>query len=350
MANLNSEYKIKSKTIKNRIVFPPIVRFGLTDDTGFVTQKHVDHYEKIAKGGTGFIVVEATCIDKDGRLADTQIGVWSDEHIEGLKRIADACHRYGATVVVQIHHAGIQTPGTVIETPSGPSEIFHREKVVRALSLDEIRKIQDQFVEAAGRVKAAGFDGIEIHGAHGYLVDQFMSPVTNKREDQYGGTLENRMRFGVEIVTRIKEELGNDFIIDYRMGGNAPSLEEGTRIAKVLEHSGVDILHVSAGITGENRPEAPKGFPYNWIVYMGTEIKKNVSIPVIVVNGIRTPKQAEYLIENNLADFVAVCKAQLADHNWANKAVKGEEILNCLECPKCQWFKDGRRCPRSKNN
>lgn len=348
MANLFSEYNLKKLIIKNRVVMPPAVCFGWTDNSGMVSEDHIAHYEEIAKGGPGLIVIEATCIDKDGRLDDTQIGVWSDEHIDGLKKIAQVCHNHGAKVLVQIHHAGIKTPDSVIERASGPSEFTQGERTSRALDISEIHRIQEEYLEAARRVKQAGFDGIELHGAHGYLIDQFMSPITNKREDGYGGSLENRMRFGLEVVRKIRSEFGDDFILGYRMGGNAPTISEGIEIAKSLEKAGVDLLHVSAGIVGEELPKAPEGFPFNWIVYQGTEIRKHLNIPVIVVNGIRTPEQAEYLIENDMADFVALCKSQLADPEWANKAREGLEIKKCLECKRCQWFSDGKRCPRRK--
>lgn len=348
MASLFTEYNLKDFIIRNRVVMPPAVCFGWTGNSGVVSEDHVAHYEKLAKGGSGLIILEATCIDKDGRLADTQLGVWSDDHIEGLKRISQVCHTHGARVLVQIHHAGIKTPASVICRASGPSEITQVESTSRALDINEIHKIQEEYLEAARRVRQAGFDGIELHGAHGYLIDQFMSPITNKRVDEYGGSIENRMRFGLEIVRKIRSEFGNDFILGYRMGGNAPTIREGIEIAKALEKAGVDLLHVSAGIVGEELPKAPEGFPYNWIVYQGTEIRKHLSIPVIVVNGLRTPEQAGYLIENDMADFVALCKSQLADPEWVSKAREGGEINKCLECMRCQWFTDGNRCPRRR--
>lgn len=347
MEHLNSEYKIKGKTIKNRIVLPPIVRFGWTDDNGFVSKKHIEHYEKIARGGAGLIIVEATAINKEGRLANSQLGVWSDEHIEGLSKIADACHKHGAVVLDQIHCAGIRTLDTVTKDIVAPSAVTLDGRTSRALTIDEIHKIQRDYIEAAKRIKRAGFDGIELHGAHSYLIDQFMSTVTNKREDEYGGSIENRMRFASEIIDGIKAEVGEDFILGYRQGGIAPTLEEGIHIAKGLEKKGVDLLHVSAGISDGRLPSVPEGFPFNWIVYIGTEIKKNVHIPVIVVNGVRRPDQASYLIENNLSDFVALAKSQLADPEWANKAIGGREINTCLECPKCQWYTNGDKCPRN---
>ena len=157
------------------------------------------------------------------------------------------------------------------------------------MTIDDIKRVQESFLLAALRSEKAGFPGIELHGAHGYLIDQFMSPIVNHRTDKYGGNIENRMRFGLEIVEMIKAEVGKNFIIGYRMGGNEPTLEEGIAIAKALEDKGVDLLHVSAGIQGETVPKVPKEFCYNWIVYCGTEIKKAVEIPVIVVNGIKTP-------------------------------------------------------------
>jgi NADPH2 dehydrogenase len=156
------------------------------------------------------------------------------------------------------------------------------------------------------------------------------------------------MRFGLEIVEMIKAEAGKDFIIGYRMGGNEPTLEEGIAIAKALEDKGVDLLHVSAGVQGETVPEVPKDFVYNWIVYCGTEIKKAVKIPVIVVNGIKATCQASNLIDNNLADFVAVGRGHLVDPSWANKAFINKAQDTCLKCPKCLWFKDGRNCPGRK--
>lgn len=338
---------IKGKNIRNRAVMPPMVCFGKADDEGFVTDKHVEHYKARAKGGTGLIIVEATCIQKDGRLSDDQLGIWSDEHIAGLSRIVQACHEYGAVIMLQIHHAGLKTPATVTDTPVGPSK--DKNKPSRELTIEEIENIKQDFLKAALRAKEAGFDGIELHGAHGYLLNQFISPVTNHRNDEYGGDLEKRMKLPLDIIRDIRQELGNEnFIIGYRMGGNEPSLKDGIKIAKLLEEAGVDLLHVSAGIESPDipLPKPPRNFPFNWIVYCGTEIKKNVSIPVIVVNGIRTSSQAALIIENRLADFVAVGRGHLVDPNWANKAIKKMETVSCLECKPCKWFENGDLCPR----
>ena len=347
MNNIFTPITIKGFEIKNRIVMPPMVCFGGSGDDGFVTSKHIDHYERRAKGGCGLIILEATCINKNGRLHETQLGIWCDDHIEGLSKIAKACHNYGATTLVQIHHAGFKTPKTVCDDIVAPSNYCDENISARELTIDEIHEIQMEFVNAALRVKAAGFDGIELHGCHNYLINQFASPVVNKRNDEYGGTLINRMRFGLEIIEKIKNSLGDNFIICYRVGGNEPTLENGIEIAKMLDAAGIDLLNVSSGITNGEHPSPPKDFSFTWIAYLGTELKKHVSMPVIAVNGIRTPEQASYLIENNLVDFAAIGRGLLADPEWVNKAQKQWDINSCLDCPKCSWFTDGTKCPRN---
>lgn len=346
MSKLFESNVLKNHIIKNRVVLPPMVCFGWTDDKGFVSDRHVKHYEAIAESGTGLIILEATCINQNGRLSDTQLGIWSDEHIEGLSRIAAACHKHGAVILIQIHHAGFMTPKTVAEPSLAPSDMVTEKFNARALTVSEIKALQQDFIKAATRAEKAGFDGIELHGAHSYLINQFMSPVVNKRTDEYGGDLSGRSKFALEVLKGIKEVVNKDFIIDYRMGGNEPLLEEGIQVAKVLENAGVDILNISSGIKSDKTPEAPEGFPYHWIVYNGTEIKKHVNIPVIVVFNIRTPEKAAYLVDNGMTDFVAIGKGQLADHNWTKHAMENEDIVTCLKCPKCFWNIDGEKCPR----
>lgn len=348
MPDLFSSIAIRNKTIKNRIVLPPMVRFGWSDSKGFVSKKHIEHYGLIAENGPGLIIIEALAVKKDGRLSPDQLGIWSDKYVDGIRKIAEICHKYGAIVIAQMHHAGLSTPASVSSLAVAPSDYYKDGcKVARALKSKEIKDIQKTFVKAAERVMEAGLDGIEIHGAHGYLINQFMSPVVNKRDDDYGGDINNRARFSLEIIEKIKSIVGNkDFIIGYRMGGNEPTLKNGIKIAKILENAGIDLLHVSSGIEGDRLPEPPEGFEYNWIVYCGTEIKKNVCIPVIAVNEIRTPGQARHLIKNNMADFAAVGKGLLCDPDWTKKAKGTNEVKECLECKECDWFSEPEKCPR----
>ena len=348
MAGLFSPISIKGVEIKNRIVLPPMVRFRWSDEKGFVSDKHIKHYSQIAEGGAGLIILEALAIAKDGKLAENQLGIWSDDHIDGIRKIAEACHRYGSVVMAQIHHAGLETPASVSKIASAPSDFKKNGHLAaKALNVEEIQKIQEQFVDAAERAKKAGLDGIEIHGAHGYLIGQFMSPITNKRDDNYGGDLAGRSTFARQIIEMVKSSTGSDnFIIGYRMGGNEPTLDEGRKIAKILENAGIDLLHVSSGIEGDTIPKPPPDFDYSWIVYCGTEIKKQVQIPVIVVYRINTPEQGKYLIENGLADFVAVGRGHLCDTDWANKARDNLKVIKCLECAECFWNIEIEKCPR----
>lgn len=318
------------------------------DSDGTVSELHIQHYEEIAKSGTGLIIIEATCVDKDGRLSPDQLGIWDDSHIEGLSKLAAICKKHGSVVFIQIHHAGLKAPKEVIDLRVSSSEYKDNSTVARELSIAEINEIQDKFAAAAVRAEKAGFDGIELHGAHGYLISQFLSPIINKRNDIYGGCMENRLRFALETVKKVKNTVAKDFIICYRMGCNEPDLSDGYKIAKELEGAGVDLLHISSGIASSNLPQVPEGFNYNWIVYGGTEVKKLVNVPVIVVNEINTPERADYLINNNLADFTAIGKAQLADPHWTKHALEGAPIIKCLECKVCMWDTDGRKCPALK--
>ena len=349
MAGLFSPISIKDVKIKNRIVLPPMVRFGWSDEKGFVSDKHIKHYSQIAKGGAGLIIIEALAVAKDGKLSANQLGIWSDDHIGGISKIAEACHRYGSAVTAQIHHAGLETPSSVSKIALAPSD-FKKDGYLaaKALSVEEIQKIQGQFVDAAKRARKAGLDGIELHGAHGYLIDQFISSITNKRNDSYGGDLVRRSTFARQIIEMVKSSTdSDDFIIGYRMGGNEPTLDEGRKIAKILEDAGIDLLHVSSGIEGDTIPKPPPDFDYSWIAYCGIEIKKQVRIPVIVVYRIKTPEQGKYLIENGLADFVAVGRGHLCDTDWANKAKDNLKVIKCLECAECFWDSgEIEKCPR----
>ncbi|MFC2159434.1 NADH:flavin oxidoreductase [Actinomycetota bacterium] len=348
MTDLFSKISIKGVEIKNRIVLPPMVLFGWSDEKGFVSDKHIKHYSQIAEGGAGLIIIEALAIARDGKLSETQLGIWSDDHIDGISKIAETCHRYGSVVTAQIHHAGLETHTSVSKIALAPSDFKKKDRLTaKALNVEEIHKIQEQFVDAAKRARKAGLDGIELHGAHGYLIGQFMSPIINKRDDSYGCNLTGRSTFACQIIEMVKSSIGSDdFIIGYRMGGNEPTLDEGIKIAKILKNAGIDLLHVSSGIEGDTIPKPPPDFDYSWIVFCGTEIKKHAKIPVIVVHRIRTPEQAKYLIENDLADFVAVGRGHLCDTDWANKAKDDLKVIKCLECAKCFWFDEFEKCPR----
>ena len=298
------EYHLKNIVIKNRVVLPPLVRFSKVGIDGFVTPDLIQWYQDVAQGGAGLIIVEASCVCENGKLRPNQIGIWNDCFIKGLSQIAETCKKYNTPSIIQIHHAGF---GEDIST----------------ISEMELDLILEKFVAAFFRAKEAGFDGIEIHGAHGYLISQLNSKILNTRTDKYGGTLEKRLYFSKELIKRTKELFNEDFILGYRMGGNEPTLEDGIEIAKKLEEYGVDLLHVSSGIPDPDFKQEAKihmkhAFPMDWVVYMGVEIKKHISIPVIGVRKIKEEKDASWLIENKMLDFVAIGRGMILKPDWVN--------------------------------
>lgn len=349
MESMFKSRKIKNLEIKNRIVLPPMVCFSFAEGNGFVSEKNINHYESIAKGGAGLIIVEATCVNEKGRLSTDQLGIWSDKYIDGLKKISQTCHENGAKVFIQIHHAGIRTSKAINEDTATSSDYNDGKVSARAMTKDEIHSIEEDFINAAIRAEKAGFDGIEIHGAHSYLLTQFFSKKVNKRKDEYGGSLDNRVRIAGRIVEGIKQNVNEDFIVGIRMGCNESDLETSIDMAKKFENMGIDYLHISTGFDNTRITEnLPEDFPCNWIVYGGTKIKEHVNIPVIAVNSINTPEKAHYLIDHNLVDFVAIGRAHLADYNFTNHVKDGEKIIECLGCKPCSWFTNGDNCPRHR--
>lgn len=328
-----------------------MVCFSFGGQDGFVTEENIYHYERMAKGGSGLIIVEATAVNEKGRLSKDQLGIWDDNYIDGLSKIAEVCHENHAKVFIQLHHAGLRTSKSINEDTITSSDYDNGKITARAMTEEEIIAIQEDFAKGAIRAEKAGFDGIEIHGAHSYLLTQFFSSKVNKRTDKYGGNLENRMRIATEIIKKIKAKVNPNFIVGVRMGCNENDLDTSIAMAKVFENIGVDYLHISTGF--DNIPiniELPKAFPCNWIVYGGAKVRENVTIPVIAVNSIRTKEQIQYLLDKGLVDFVAVGRGQLSDYNFVNHIRDGKDIDKCLNCSPCKWFSNGRNCPRYDRN
>ena len=303
--NIFTDFKIKNIHIKNRIVLPPMVRFSLIGNDGYVTEELIEWYGMIAKSGVGLIIVEASAVEERGKLRENQIGIWNDSFIEGLTKVANEIHKYDVPCMIQIHHAGFKEK--ISEVPE-----------------EELDRILKLFEEAFVRAKKCGFDGIEIHGAHTYLISQLNSKLWNKRKDKYG----ERLYFSKKLIENTKYLFDDNFILGYRMGGNEPELEDGIENAKILEGYGLDILHVSSGVPNPEYKRQikiknfPKSFPLNWIIYMGVEIKKQLKIPVIGVSKIKKESQASWLVENNLLDFVAVGRAMISQDKWMEKVRK----------------------------
>jgi 2,4-dienoyl-CoA reductase-like NADH-dependent reductase (Old Yellow Enzyme family)/thioredoxin reductase len=342
--NLFSEGKIGNLVIRNRIVMPPMAT-NLANEDGSVSQRLIDYYVARARGGVGLIILENVQIDYPrGKNIACQLRLDDDKYMTGFFELAEAVHNYGAKIFMQIHHAGRQTTPGITEglQPVAPSPVpcSFLGTQPRELTINEIEELIQKFVNTAVRAKGAMFDGIELHGAHGYLIGQFMSPRTNRRVDKYGGSFERRMRFPLEIIRRIKEAVGEDYPISFRFSADefvedGNTLEEGKQIAKMLEDAGVHVLHVSSGIY-ESMPTLleTSRFEQGWRVYLAEEIKKVVSIPVITVGVIREPEFAEKVIAEGRADFVAIGRGLIADPEWAQKAKEGRhnEIRKCISC------------------
>jgi 2,4-dienoyl-CoA reductase-like NADH-dependent reductase (Old Yellow Enzyme family)/thioredoxin reductase len=341
---LFSPANIGKLSLKNRVVMAPIDT-NLADEKGGVTDALLAFYERRALGGVGLLIVENSQVDFPlGKNTKRQLSIHDDTSIEGLKKLSGTIRVAGACPAIQIHHAGRETTLDVTGgvTPVAPSPIpcGHLKTPVRELMKSEINDLVDKFVAAAVRGKKAGFDLIEIHGAHGYLVGEFLSPYTNKRTDEYGGGFLQRMRFPLDIVQGVKDSLGRDFPLSFRFSADefvkgGIDVSEAQRIARALEKAGADVLHVSAGIY-ESLPTLlePMSYPQGWRCHLAAEIRKAVSVPVIAVGVIREPAFAEQVLGNGTADFVAIGRGLLADPDWPNKARDGRvsELNRCIGC------------------
>ncbi len=339
--------KIGSLELRNRIVMPPMGTNMAAFD-GEASDEIIDFYEERAKGGCGLIITEICRVDEGaGAGMLHQLSATSPKYIRGLERLADAVHKYDTKIFLQLHHPGREISSYQLGgiQPAAPSAIPCKAigETPRELTTEECGKLVRRFVRAASYAKLAGMDGVELHGAHGYLIDEFLSPYSNKRTDKYGGSFEGRLTFLAEIVTGIRKKCGPKFPMSVRLScdeyvDGGLRLEDSVKIAKALEKLGVSSINVSAGVyeSGYAIIE-PQGFPEGWKKHLAAEIKRNVSIPVIAVNNIKYPSTAEKYLEEGISDFVAIGRGQLSDPQWGNKAKEGkeDEIRKCLGCMYC---------------
>ena len=351
---LGSPCKVGKIEIKNRTVLEPMGN-GLSELDGGVSPEEIAYYVERAKGGVGLVITETASVDSvTGRANPRNLCVDRDELIPGYKKLADAVHEAGSTIFVEIYHPGRQGMSMFNGNRKmfAPSEIECQavHQPVVAMTIDDIKTLQQKFVEGAVRMQKAGIDGVEVHCAHGYLLNQFLSPYTNKRDDEYGGSPENRARFILDIIKGIREACGPDYPIAVRFSANeyldyngldpkeGITLELSTQYAKMFEAAGADLLDVSAGIYETmNVAWEPTGFEQGWKSELAREIKKVVSVPVICTALIRDPAYAEQLLEAGDCDFVGSARAYLADPAWAAKAIAGEDddIRQCISCLNC---------------
>jgi 2,4-dienoyl-CoA reductase-like NADH-dependent reductase (Old Yellow Enzyme family)/thioredoxin reductase len=360
-SNLFQPIRIGNIEVPNRIVHAP-TDISSSNADGSVSDRDIYHHSEIAKGGTGLIIVGATTPDsKSGRPTVTCLVADADNYIPGLTRLAAGIHRYGAKCAVQLQHPGRQcaiprhntmsTNDMVLKLPwSAGHEIVYENaeekgKPVRAMTTEEVLEMVDLFSEAAWRVKQAGFDAVELHAAHGYLISQFMSPYLNRRIDRFGGSFENRMRFPLAIIDQIQKKCGKDFPILVRYsvdewvdGGR--ELEESLLVAQVFEEAGVAALDLSQCV--QESPGAgfdPMYYREGWTMYASEAIKKIVNIPVINSHTLRDPDYCEKMIAEGKTDMIGLARQLLADPYWAVKAKYGKvkEIRKCISCLTGCW-------------
>ncbi len=354
MPKATDPIKINKTIVKNRLTMAPTVKFDYAGEDGKVTQKHIDHYRERAEHGCGLICVEATAISPDGRFWTNHLGLWDDSQIEGHKAITAACHENGVVALIQLNHTGI-TSNPELGPAIGPSAVPVRDDETRLsqeMTLNEIHSMQEKFVAAAIRAKKAGYDGVQLHGCHGYLINQFISKKTNLRKDEYGGSDENRARFGAEIIKAVRKECGEDFIISVRTAGIEPDVATAINIAEQYVKAGCDYLQVSTGIEWNDPTLTEDGEPFNKFCKLGVlfHVHFKGRVPVSCVNGINEPSLVNYLIENELADTVDLGRALLADpafcdavlyeassNGAAGQANTKPGFIKCFNCPNCQY-------------
>ncbi|MBN2659053.1 MAG: hypothetical protein JXR86_18505 [Spirochaetales bacterium] len=349
MNSLLTPMEINGLKIPNRIVMAPLATW-FSDESGKVNEKHLKHYGD--RKGPGLMIVEATTVSPEGRLSETQLGLFDDNQIDGHKELAALIEKNGSVPGIQIHHAGGKS---TLKTNYGllplvPSKSGVKEgKECRELTVEDIHRIQRDFANAAQRAVEAGYRYIELHGAHGYLGTQFLSPITNKRTDGYGGSLSNRQRFVLELYSLVEKAVEGRAVVSIRLGAaekDGLTLEEGIDTAEKLKAMGIRVIHISSAHSIP-KLDVLEDDRFSPLFNISAYVKKATGLTVIGVGGIKKAEEAQLAVETGLTDMVAVGKAILCDPKWAEKTVsgKGDEIELCIGCSPCRWFTEPEKCP-----
>ena len=332
---------IKNLVIPNRIVFPPFVT-GYSNQDGTISDRQIEFFKSISNGGAGMVIVGATAVAPEGMGWMGNTAIYNDDFIPGLKRLFDETKTENNVIGIQLYHCGVstnskRTKGLPLVAPS-PLEYPDKSAIAHELTIKEIQSLETAFVEAAQRAFLAGADFIEIHAAHGYLIDQFLSPLTNKRTDQYGGSLENRARFALNIMEKTRIAVGEGAVVGVRIsadeftpGGN--TLSESKIFSKWFADKGMDFIHVSALMNEKGVEELFAGT----LLKLAAGIKSAVNVPVICVGAIKNLERAEEILSEGSADLVAIGRALVADPDMVNKSLAGnnDDIVDCVDCFGC---------------
>jgi len=373
MSELFKPGKIGAMPLKNRFVRSATAECLASDDCR-ITDRYLRAYTQLARGGVGLIITGNYYVHALGRALPRLFVLDKDEVIEDLRKVAETVHGHDTRIVAQLNHGGRQCDPEIIDgIPLAPSSVRDKLSRVkpRAMSQTEIKEVILAFGDAAGRVKEAGFDGVQIHGAHGYLITQFLSCYTNRRSDEWGGSLENRMRFLVEVYKSMRSSVGPDYPIlikinadDFVKGGMTP--EEGIIVCKKLDELGIDAIEVSGGMLEQGliyvKGDIPRDlamrnrnlierfalrlmekslrelarFEEGYFLPQAAAIKKSVKVPVIAVGGIRRRATMEQALQSGQADFISMCRPFIRQPNLVNLMQKGkEDPITCANCNRC---------------
>lgn len=326
MADLLTPISFAGLTLRNRIVMPPMWSGQAAPDGG-VTDTIVEYHRKRAAAGCGLVIVEHAFVHPRGRHTPTQIGIHRDELLPGLRRLASAVRAEGAAVAMQLAHAGSRGSSAHLGcSPVAPSALRHPYEpdgeIPEELQPSQMAEIAEAFAAAAARAREAGCDAVEIHAAHGFLLSQFLSPLTNRRSDSYGGRLDNRMKLHLEVLGEVRRRVGDAFPVFVRLGAHDETpggleLEEACRAAARLASEGADLIDVSGGLQGSRGVGKGPGY----FVPYASAIKRQVRVPVLVTGGIREAAEADRVVREGQADLVGIGRAMLEDAEWARKAI-----------------------------
>ena len=334
---LEAGFVLAGRRLKNRMVYLPM---GLG---AMLLEARLTHYTRAAAGGVGLLIAEAVmvCAEPPRRYPvmpgvsarTSMLGLYTDEQQAWLAQIAAVCHEEGVAALVQLAHQGLDEP--------------LEDRLLSDWPPAKMGQVQEAFIQAARRAQAAGFDGVELHAAHGLLLSQVLSPAINDRTDRWGGSAAKRASYAAEILQGIKRACGAEFIVGVRIGCNEPTLAAAVQTAQMLARAGADFLDISAGINNSAYLglERPADFPHSRKVYGACQIRQKVSVPIVAVDGIRTRAQAEDILARGCADLIGLGRPLLADPDWPRKVLAGETPNPCRGCATCHWYQDAAKCP-----
>lgn len=352
MSILFEPIELNGMKVPNRVV-RSATNDRRAEPSGKLTDSLINVYEALAAGGIGLIITGHAFVTWNGKASLEMIGVHNDEMNPGLKRLVDTVHKYDSKIVIQLNHAGRQTrSATIGETPVAPSAVYNTitEETPRELPAEEVEEIIDAFVAAAIRSVSVGFDGVQVHCAHGYLGSQFISPYTNKREDQWGGSLEKRMRFPLEIYRRIRKAVGDNYPVmiklnseDYLDGGL--TIEDSAQIAKILSQEGIDAIEISGSMAESGISAVRKNIKEEsdeaYFLSNAREFKKAIDVPLLLVGGLRSPGLMEKLLADGEAEMVSMCRPFIREPDLVNRWKRGERHkADCISCSGCQKYQN----------